>query len=128
MKIDKRKLYHLDWYLIINGLILFSIGIFNLVSATSSFSSGSYNFIVKQLIAFSIGLILIFVIMQYDYRTIANHSKWLYLSATWLYLTRPGNRDDRRGGKKMDKRIRRQFTTIRIHEACSCTFSCQYAL
>jgi rod shape determining protein RodA len=81
MKIDKRKLYHLDWYLIINGLALFSIGIFNLLSATSSFSSGSYNFIVKQLIAFSIGLILILVILRYDYRTIANHSKWLYFSA-----------------------------------------------
>ncbi len=81
MKIDKRKLYHLDWYLIINGLVLFAIGIFNLVSATSSFSSGSYNFIMKQLIAFCVGLILVFVLLQYDYRTIANHSKWLYLAA-----------------------------------------------
>ena len=26
MRIDKRKLYHLDWYLIINGLALFAIG------------------------------------------------------------------------------------------------------
>lgn len=80
MKIDKRRLCHLDWYLVINGLILFAIGIFNLLSATSSFYSGSQNFIMKQLIAFSIGLILIFIIIQYDYRVIANHSKWLYLS------------------------------------------------
>ncbi len=80
MKIDKRRLYHLDWYLIINGLILFAIGIFNLVSATTSFYSGSYNFIMKQLVAFLAGVILILVIIQYDYRVIANHSKWLYLS------------------------------------------------
>jgi rod shape determining protein RodA len=86
MKIDKRRLYHLDWYLIINGLILFAIGIFNLMSATSSFYSGSYNFILKQLIAFLIGLILIFVIIQYDYRVIANHSKWFYLLAIALIL------------------------------------------
>ena len=78
MVIDKRRLYHLDWYLIIDGLILFSIGILNLFSATASFYSGSYNFIMKQLIAFSIGLILIFIIIQYDYKAIASNSKWLY--------------------------------------------------
>ncbi|MCX5813264.1 MAG: rod shape-determining protein RodA [Proteobacteria bacterium] len=86
MKIDKRKASHLDWYLIINGLILFAIGIFNLVSATSSFYSGSYNFIMKQLISFSIGLILIFIIIQYDYRIIANHSKWFYVLAIAFIL------------------------------------------
>jgi len=39
MRIDKRRYYHLDWYLIINGLLIFGIGLLNLVSATSSFSS-----------------------------------------------------------------------------------------
>ncbi|MCX5807341.1 MAG: rod shape-determining protein RodA [Proteobacteria bacterium] len=86
MKIDKRKLYHLDWYLILNGLVLFAIGIFNMFSATTSFYSGSYGFIMKQLVAFSIGLILIFIIIQYDYRLIANNSKWLYLLAIALIL------------------------------------------
>jgi rod shape determining protein RodA len=86
MKIDKRRLYHLDWYLIINGLILFAIGIFNLLSATTSFYSGSYSFIMKQLTAFSIGLVLIFIIIQYDYRIIANHSKWFYLLAIAFIL------------------------------------------
>jgi len=84
--VDKRKLYHLDWYLVINGLILFAIGIFNMVSATSSFYSGSYNFIVKQMIAFSMGLILIFLIIHYDYRVITAHSKWLYWSAIGAIL------------------------------------------
>jgi rod shape determining protein RodA len=86
MRIDKRRLYHLDWYLIINGLALFAIGILNLISATSSFYSGSYNYIMKQLIAFFIGIILIFVIIYYDYRVIASHSKWLYLSALLLIV------------------------------------------
>ena len=44
MRIDKRRYYHLDWYLILNGLFIFGIGMMNLVSATSSFSSGSWNF------------------------------------------------------------------------------------
>jgi rod shape determining protein RodA len=78
VKVDKRKLYHLDWYLIINGLVLFAIGIMNLISATTSFYSGSYNFIIKQLIAFSIGIILISFIIYFDYRTIANNAKLFY--------------------------------------------------
>jgi rod shape determining protein RodA len=78
VKVDKRKLYHLDWYLIINGFALFAIGIMNLVSATTSFYSGSYNFIIKQLIAFSIGIVVIGVIINFDYRTIATNAKLFY--------------------------------------------------
>ena len=86
MKIDKRRLYHLDWYLIINGLLIFAVGIFNMFSATSSFYSGSYNFIIKQLIAFGIGLVLIVVIIQYDYKVIAEHSRWFYASGLCLII------------------------------------------
>jgi rod shape determining protein RodA len=86
MKIDKRRLYHLDWYLVINGLALFAIGILNLVSATSSFYSGSYSFIVKQLIAFAVGIGIILVILHWDYRVITVHSKWFYWSAIALIV------------------------------------------
>ncbi|MBA4416929.1 MAG: rod shape-determining protein RodA [Syntrophus sp. (in: bacteria)] len=86
MRIDKRRLYHLDWILICNGLALFAIGILNLVSATSSFYSGSYNFIVKQLVAFTIGVIMILVILHFDYRVIINQSKWLYWAAIALIV------------------------------------------
>jgi rod shape determining protein RodA len=86
VKVDKRKLYHLDWYLIANGLGLFAIGIFNLVSATSSFSISSFTFIIKQLVAFSAGMILIFVIIQFDYRVIASHWKWFYAGSLGFIL------------------------------------------
>ncbi|MCX8023259.1 MAG: rod shape-determining protein RodA [Syntrophorhabdaceae bacterium] len=79
MKVDKRKLYHLDWYLIINGLALFGVGMLNLFSATSSFYSGAYSFILKQLAAFSFGLIAILIIINYDYRELADYSKWFYI-------------------------------------------------
>jgi len=86
MRIDKRRLYHLDWYLIINGLVLFGVGIFNLISATSSFYSGSFNFIIKQLVAFLIGIGLILIILHYDYRAIAHQSKWLYMGGLLLVV------------------------------------------
>ena len=81
MRIDKRRLYHLDWFLIFNGLALFGIGILNLVSATSSFYSGSTNFIIKQLGAFVAGLILILIILRFDYHVITYQSKYLYWGA-----------------------------------------------
>jgi rod shape determining protein RodA len=86
MRIDKRRLYHLDWFLILNGMILFGIGILNLVSATSSFYVGSYNFIIKQLAAFAIGVIIILVILHFDYRVIAYQSKWFYWSALFFVV------------------------------------------
>jgi rod shape determining protein RodA len=76
--IDKRKIHHLDLYLIVNGLVLFGIGIMNLVSATSSMYGGTFGFIIKQLVAFLIGVILILVMLQSDYRLIASYGKWLY--------------------------------------------------
>jgi rod shape determining protein RodA len=78
--LDKRKIHHLDWYLVINGLLLFAVGLFNLLSAASSMSSEAYGFITKQFIAFVLGLAIILFILQYGYRAIATYSKWLYFT------------------------------------------------
>ncbi|OPY63489.1 MAG: Rod shape-determining protein RodA [Syntrophorhabdaceae bacterium PtaU1.Bin034] len=86
MYIDKRRLYHLDWYLILNGLALLGIGIINLISATRSFESGPYNLLIKQLAAFAVGLVLLFFILSYDYRLISSYSKHFYLGALGLIV------------------------------------------
>ncbi|HOP85493.1 MAG TPA: rod shape-determining protein RodA [Syntrophorhabdaceae bacterium] len=86
MGIDKRKVYHLDWYLIFNGLAIFLIGIVNLISATSSFYTSSYSYMIKQLVAFFIGIGLIVFTLHYDYRVIVRQSKWLYLSGLFLVV------------------------------------------
>jgi rod shape determining protein RodA len=86
MRIDKRRFYHLDWYLIILCLTLFAIGIMNLISATSSLYSSSYSYIVKQLIAFAIGIVLIGIIVYYDYRVIASQAKWIYTSGIFFVV------------------------------------------
>jgi len=86
MRIDKRRLYHLDWFLIFNGLALFGIGILNMVSATSSFYSGSSNFIIKQLAAFLVGLVIILVILRFDYHVITYQSKYLYWGALFFIV------------------------------------------
>ncbi len=86
MGIDRRRVYHLDWYLIINGLAIFLIGIINLISATSSFYSSSYSYLIKQSIAFLLGVVLIFILLHYDYKVIVNHAKWFYLAGLILVV------------------------------------------
>ncbi|MEO0250470.1 MAG: FtsW/RodA/SpoVE family cell cycle protein, partial [candidate division WOR-3 bacterium] len=86
MHIDKRRFYHLDWYLIGNGLALIAVGMLNLVSATRSLDGGPYNLLVKQLAALFIGLMAAAVIMAYDYRLLAAYSKYLYGATLVLIL------------------------------------------
>lgn len=86
MHIDKRRLYHLDWYLIFNGIALLTIGMINLISATRSFESGPYNLLIKQMIALSIGLCCLFAVLSYDYRIIASYSRHFYIGTLVLIL------------------------------------------
>jgi len=79
MHIDKRRLYHLDWYLIGNGFALIAVGMLNLVSATRSIDSGPYNLLIKQLLAMGIGLAAVALIVSYDYRVIAGYAKYWYV-------------------------------------------------
>jgi cell division protein FtsW (lipid II flippase) len=78
MYIDKRRLYHLDWYLICNGLALIAVGLFNLISAARSMDSGPYSLLTKQVFAFGIGVVGVALIVSYDYRVIAGYSKYFY--------------------------------------------------
>ncbi len=86
MHIDKRRLYHLDWYLILNGLALLVIGMVNLVSATRSIDSGPYNLLIKQMMAFAAGVGVMFLILAYDYRLTASYAKYFYLGTLALII------------------------------------------
>ncbi len=86
MHIDRRRLFHLDWYLIINGLILLSVGLINLVSATRSLDTGALSLLTKQLVAFAIGLAGIVVVTSWDYRLIAGYSRYFYLAGLALVV------------------------------------------
>jgi rod shape determining protein RodA len=86
MYIDKRRLYHLDWFLILNGLIILAIGLLNLFSASRSVDGGSYGLLVKQLMAFCVGVCILFIILAYDYRLIAGYSRYFYLAVLALIV------------------------------------------
>jgi len=85
MHIDKRRLYHLDWYLILNGLALLAIGLMNLVSATRSIESGPYSLLLKQMVALCVGIAALFLVLSYDYRLIASYARHFY-GATLFFI------------------------------------------
>ncbi|MGD0229455.1 MAG: rod shape-determining protein RodA [Syntrophorhabdales bacterium] len=85
MHIDKRRLYHLDWYLVLNGLALLVIGMINLVSATRSIETGPYNLLIKQMVALCMGIAILFLVLSYDYRLIAGYSRHFY-AATLFFI------------------------------------------
>jgi rod shape determining protein RodA len=78
MHIDKRRLYHLDWYLVLNGMVLLAVGLMNLVSATRSIDAGLYNLFFKQVVALCVGVGLLLLILSYDYRLIASYAPYFY--------------------------------------------------
>jgi len=82
--IDKRRLHHLDLYLIANVLAIFCIGMFNLFSATSSF--GSKTFLAKQIFAFLLGSIFVLILLYFDYRTFVSNSFYFYVFGLFLIL------------------------------------------
>src|SRR5271157_137366 len=85
MYIDKRRLYHLDWYLILNGLTLLAIGLMNLISATRSIEGGPYNLLLKQMVALCLGIAVLLLVLSYDYRLIASYSRHFY-GATLFFI------------------------------------------
>ena len=86
MYIDKRRLYHLDWYLILNGLAILFVGMINLVSASRSVEGGPYNVLLKQMVALFVGICLVLLILSYDYRLIAGYSQYFYLGTLLLIV------------------------------------------
>jgi rod shape determining protein RodA len=86
MYIDKRRLYHLDWYLILNGLAILFVGMINLVSASRSVEGGPYGLLMKQMAAFVVGVCIILLILAYDYHLIASYSKYFYIGALLLIV------------------------------------------
>ncbi len=112
MYIDRRRLYHLDWYLILNGLVLLAIGFINLASATRSIDAGPYNLLLKQAVALCIGIAVLFLILTYDYRLIASYSRHFYGATLCFHRLRPGPRDDSGRRKKMALHRRHRLSAV----------------
>lgn len=69
----------IDWKLILIVMAIFAFGLVVLSSATHANKSGSYSQLIKQGIAFALGLGMIVLILLIDYNVLGKYYKGLYV-------------------------------------------------
>ena len=74
----------LDWKLIVTLLAIFIYGLVILSSATHANQTGNYDRIIKQSIAFILGIVMIIFILFFDYNYIGQFYKGLYVTSVIL--------------------------------------------
>lgn len=74
----------LDWKLIVTLLAIFIYGLVILSSATHANQTGNYDRIIKQSIAFILGIVMIIFILFFDYNYIGQYYKGLYVTSVIL--------------------------------------------
>lgn len=81
-----RIIKNLDWKLITIVFVIFIFGLIILSSATHSNVTGNYSQIYKQILAFFIGLIVVVLLMLFDYDSIGKYYKELYVLSFLLLV------------------------------------------
>ena len=86
MKIELKMFKDIDWVLVATVISIFSIGMVIISSATHVNDSGSFRQLKVQAISFVIGLIIIFVMLLFDYNKIGRYHKYIYGFNVFLLL------------------------------------------
>ena len=79
-----KLLKQLDWRLIITLFMIFAFGIVILSSATHVNQTGNYSRLIKQSIAFALGIGMIILMLAFDYNFIGQYYKELYIASVVL--------------------------------------------
>ena len=79
-----KLLKQLDWRLIITLFMIFTFGIVILSSATHVNQTGNYSRLIKQSIAFALGIGMIILMLAFDYNFIGQYYKELYIASVVL--------------------------------------------
>ncbi len=86
MKMELKIFKELDWLLILDVLLIFTIGMIIISSATHVNESGSMKQLTVQGIAFMVGIGVIFVMLLFDYNKIGKYYKEIYILNILLLL------------------------------------------
>lgn len=85
--IDRRLILNFDWTLLGITLLLTSLGVINLYSASYRFDSGSTPVFLKQVYYILLGLAGIFVVLNIDYKNFERYAYWIYAFSVILLIT-----------------------------------------
>ena len=81
-----KLLKQLDWKLIVTLFLIFTYGIVILSSATHVNQTGNYSRLIKQTLAFVLGIIMVVGILFLDYNMIGKYYKELYIASVVLLV------------------------------------------
>ena len=79
-----KLLKQLDWKLIVTLIVIFTFGIVILSSATHVNQTGNYSRLIKQSIAFVLGIGMIIFILLFDYNFLGQYYKEMYVASVIL--------------------------------------------
>lgn len=89
-KIDYSKkgkiLRNIDWKLVTIVLLIFAFGILVLTSATHANVTGDFKQMITQLMAFALGVIIVIILLLFDYNSIGKYYKELYIFSFLMLL------------------------------------------
>src|SRR4030066_2318864 len=86
MQIDRRLFIHFDWALLGIVLVIASIGILNLYSATAKIEMGGTPYYLKQIFWLLIGLVVMVIIAFIEYRFYSDFAYIVYSVALFLLI------------------------------------------
>ena len=129
-KIDYSKrgriLRSIDWKLVLIVLVTFSFGLVVLSSATHVNITGNFKQIIVQLIAFVLGIVIIGILLVFDYNSIGKYYKELYIFSIFMLLIVlvPGIGDKQFGARSW---IKIGSFNLQTSEIVKLTFILSYA-
>jgi len=86
MMIDRRMVPKFDWTPLLTILALVAVGLVAVYSATYSLDGGRHGLFLRQIIWLAGGLVMMFVMMLFDYRSLARWGYILYGAAVLMLL------------------------------------------
>ena len=84
--IDRRMVPRFDWTPLLTIMSLIAVGLIAVYSATYSMDGGRHGLFIKQLVWLTGGIVLMFVVMMFDYHTLARWGYVLYGAAVLLLV------------------------------------------
>ena len=83
---DRRLYHHIDWAMVGAIVALCLIGLAQIYSATSPGESGASSIFFTQIWAILLGLVVLAIVLGFDYRSLADKSHFLYIGIMALLV------------------------------------------
>ncbi|PSJ31405.1 rod shape-determining protein RodA [Peptostreptococcus russellii] len=129
-KIDYSKkariIRNIDWKLVTIVFLIFAFGILVLSSATHVNITGDFKQMITQLLAFALGIVVVIILLLFDYNSIGKYYKELYIFSLLMLLIVliPGIGDKQFGAMSW---IRIGSYNLQTSEIVKTTFILSYA-